>query len=128
VKSHLRVASPPAKPLMIYDGDCSFCIRWIERWQKAVGGRVDFWPFQDPRMAAQFPEVPSTLCEQAVQFIETDGRVFDGAEAAFRALAYNPAQGRILRWYLRFPWFAAMAEWAYRLVARRRALFSRLTR
>ena len=43
---------------MIYDGDCNFCSLWIHRWQLTTGDRLDFLPFQDPGVAARFPEVP----------------------------------------------------------------------
>jgi hypothetical protein len=31
---HVRVSNPPPKPLMIWDGECHFCKRWIERWRE----------------------------------------------------------------------------------------------
>src|SRR5437773_2587310 len=39
-----RVANPPAKPLLIFDGECGFCRRWIERWQAKTGDRIDYRP------------------------------------------------------------------------------------
>src|SRR5436190_1413005 len=39
-ESHLRVANPPHKPLMIWDGECHFCKRWIERWREITAGEV----------------------------------------------------------------------------------------
>ena len=50
-----RVKSPPARPLMIFDGDCRFCAFWIRRWQRATGEAVEYIPFQDPKIASQFP-------------------------------------------------------------------------
>ena len=61
---------------MIYDGDCSFCSRWVRRWQDATGDRLDYLPFQDPSVAARYPEVPRGRFETAVQLIEADGRVY----------------------------------------------------
>jgi predicted DCC family thiol-disulfide oxidoreductase YuxK len=124
VKSILRVASPPAKALMIYDGDCNFCSRWIRRWQHTTDDHLDYLPFQDPRVAARFPEVPRGRLETAVQLIETDGCVYGGAEAVFRALAHKPRSGWLLNWYEGSPVFARATEWGYRLVARHRGFFS----
>src|ERR1051326_2124910 len=76
VQSALRVASPPAKPLMIFDGDCNFCAFWICRWQGATGERVEYLPFQDPSIAARFPELPRDEFERAVQLLEPDGAVY----------------------------------------------------
>ena len=90
MKSGIRVAAPPPKPLMVFDGDCNFCTLWVRRWQQMTGDAVDYLPAQDPRIAAQFPEIPREQFDTAVQLIETDGSVYSGAEAVFRTLAHNP--------------------------------------
>lgn len=123
-----RVASAPPKPLLIFDGDCNFCRRWISRWQQITGERVDYLPFQDPRVAERFPELPREKFEKAVQFIETEGWVYSGAEAVFRALAYS----RWRRWplwiYRNVSGAAFLTERAYRYVAEHRTYFSALTK
>ena len=124
----LRTAQPPPKPLMVYDGDCNFCTRWILRWRQITGEAVDYLPSQDPRVADQFPDIPRKHFEEAVQLIETDGAVYSGAEAVFRCLAKNPKRQWGLRAYQRSPAFARFTGWAYRLVADHRMFFSLLTR
>jgi predicted DCC family thiol-disulfide oxidoreductase YuxK len=128
MKLDRHVAAPPPKPLMVFDGDCHFCTLWIRRWQQVTGDRVEYLPLQDARVAEQFPEIPRAQFETAVHLIAPGGGVCFGAEAVFRALATDPAKGRLLRWYLRSTWFAALTEGAYRLVAEHRPLFSWLTR
>ncbi len=113
---------------MVYDGDCNFCTLWIHRWQQTSGDQLEYIPFQDPSVAARFPEVPRGQFETAVQLIATDGSVFGGAEAVFHSLAHNPHEGWLLDWYENSPAFAAVTEWGYRVVARHRGLFSFLTR
>ena len=113
---------------MIFDGDCRFCSLWIRRWQHATGEEVDYLPYQDPRVAAQFPEVPLEHCEAAVQLIEPDGAVYSAAEAVFRALAHKPHEHWLLDLYYRLPVFAGAAEWGYRVVAQHRTFFSAMTR
>ena len=113
---------------MIYDGDCNFCSLWIHRWQRATGDHLDYLPFQDPSVAARFPEVPRGQFETAVQLVEQDGHVYGGAEAVLRALAHQPHEGWLLDWYEHRPVFARATEWGYRLVARHRGFFSALTR
>ncbi|HWX22980.1 MAG TPA: lipase maturation factor family protein [Candidatus Binatia bacterium] len=128
MKSDLQVASPPAKPLMFYDGDCNFCALWIHRWQQATGERVDYIPFQDARLAEHFPNAPRDVFENAVHLVESNGAVYSGAEAAFRALAHNPRERWLLDWYEHSAGFARSSEWCYRQVARHRPFFSFLTR
>ena len=91
-----HVATPPTKPVLIFDGDCNFCRRWISRWQQGTGDRVEYVPFQDSTVASRFPELTREQCAQAVQFIDTDGHIYSAAEAVFRALAVVPCK----RWPL----------------------------
>lgn len=128
VKRVAQVASPPAKPLMIYDGDCNFCKFWISRWQRSTAGRVDYIASQDPQVAKQFSELPREWFAEAVQLIETDGRVYSGAEAVFRSLTYSPFKELPLWTYEHVPGVAPATEWAYHFVAQRREGFSFLTR
>ncbi len=123
-----RVAAPPAKPLLVYDGDCRFCTLWIRRWQQTTGDRVEYLPFQDASVGERFPEIPPAWFASAVQLIEPDGRVYSAAAAALRALASHPARRWPLHCYERSPLFARTAERSYRFVAEHRRLFSTLTR
>jgi predicted DCC family thiol-disulfide oxidoreductase YuxK len=128
MKLDRHVALPPPKPLMIFDGDCDFCGRWIRRWQKATGDDVEYLPFQDPLVVKQFPELAREQLATSVHLVKPNGVVFFGAEAAFRALASNPRKQRWLRWYQRSSVFAKFVEHAYRFVARHRGFLSRFTR
>jgi predicted DCC family thiol-disulfide oxidoreductase YuxK len=113
------------KPFLVFDGDCGFCVRWVRRWEKETRGRVLYAPYQEA--AARFPDIPPERFRKSVQLVETDGRVYEGAEAVFRALAYGPTD-RWLRLYRGLPGFAPAAEALYALVASHRAAFSRLER
>ena len=124
----LCVVKLPLKPLMVYDGDCNFCTLWIRRWQVMTADKVDYLPAQDPKISAQFPEIPSEQFNTAVQLIETDGTIYAGAHAVFRTLAHNPNRQWLLRTYEHLPVFADFTEWAYRRVAGNRSFFSWLTR
>src|ERR1035437_6669267 len=122
------VATAPVKPVMIFDGDCNFCRRWISRWQQSTGDRVEYVPFQDPTVAVRFPELTREQCEQAVQFIDTDGHIYSAAEAVFRAQAVAPCKRWPLWLYQRAPGVAPVTEGLYRFVAKHRTGFSFLTR
>jgi predicted DCC family thiol-disulfide oxidoreductase YuxK len=124
----LRVASPPSRPLLVYDGDCHFCSLWIHRWRQLTGEAVEYLPAQDPRIAEQFPEIPQAQFAEAVQLIGTDGAVCPGAEAVFRTLAQHPCWQWPLRAWESCPGFARLAERGYVFVAEHRPWFSKLTR
>lgn len=117
---------PETKPLLIFDGDCNFCRRWIARWRAVTGGRVEYAPYQE--VGGRYPQIPRENFMAAVQLVEGDGRIFSAAHAAFRTLSYTPSRRWLLWCYERIPPFRAASEWFYRLVASHRVLFSRITR
>ncbi|TFH22874.1 MAG: DUF393 domain-containing protein [Myxococcales bacterium] len=114
-----------AKPLLIYDGDCGFCRRWIERWRVLTGEAVEYAASQE--VGAAFPQIPAERFQESVVFVDVDGTVSYGALAVLRPLAVG---GR--RWplwtYDRIPGVAALTERTYALVASRRMLASTATR
>jgi predicted DCC family thiol-disulfide oxidoreductase YuxK len=124
--SQIHVARPPAqRPLMLYDGDCNFCRRWIARWRQLTGEAVDYEPYQ--QAADRFPEIPVNAFQGAVQLILTTGEVYSGAEAVFRALSHAGRRRWVLCAYHHIPGVAPVSESFYRLVARHRGAFSKLT-
>ena len=110
---------PPARPVLIFDGECAFCRQWVDRWREAAGDGLDLEPAQTA--ADRFPEVPPAEFVRAVQLIDTDGRVFSAAEAIIRARALATHRTWLRTAYERLSGFALAAEAVYRLVARHRS-------
>jgi predicted DCC family thiol-disulfide oxidoreductase YuxK len=125
-ESHLRVSNPPPKPLMIWDGECHFCKRWIERWREITAGKVDYATYQEA--AARFPEIPIEQFKRAVAFVEPDGEAFFAAEAVYRSLRYRSSRKWLTWSYDHVPGFAGISETAYQFIARHRGLGSTFTR
>jgi lipase maturation factor 1 len=123
---HFRVSNPPPKPLMIWDGECHFCKRWIERWQEITAGKVDYVTYQ--QAAHQFPEIPIEQFQRAVALVEPTGEIFFAAEAVYRSLQYRPSRKWLVWSYDHFPGFAPISETAYKFIARHRSLASTITR
>lgn len=113
-----------ARPLLVYDADCAFCTRWIERWKVETKGRVDFEPYQTA--AARFPQVSEKEFQKSVYLFQPDYNS-RAAEAVFRTLAYEPRRRWMLWAYHRLPGFRAVSETFYALVAANRVFFSQLT-
>ena len=115
------------KPLLIYDGDCNFCRRWIAHWKGITGDRVEYRPSQE--CAAEYPDISEEQFATGVQWVGGDGRRESGAPAVLSALATAKLFERILLMlYRSLPPFAWAADRGYRVVARNRMFFSRLTR
>ena len=112
-------------PLLIFDGDCSFCRLWIEYWKRLTDGAIAYAPYQE--VAERFPQIPGENFKRAVQLILPGGEVLSAAHAVFRSLAYVPGYGWLLGAYLHVPGFAAVAGWLYRRVATHRSFFYHAT-
>jgi predicted DCC family thiol-disulfide oxidoreductase YuxK len=125
----LAHSEPPSeRALLLYDGECYFCLRWIRRWQDTLHDKVDVAPFQS--LVSRFDkDIPVECFQSAIRLITTDGKIYGGPEAVFRA--WNEGCGiasRIALWCYQFiPGFAPLSQLAYRIVARHRELASHVT-
>jgi len=119
-------AAGEQRPLLIFDGDCGFCRKWITRWQSMTGDQIDYAPYQE--VGEQFPKISQDEFVTAVQLVDTDGQIFNGAEAVFRTLAKVPGKGWGWWLYQHVPGFAPVSRTVYRFVAGHRYGFSTITR
>jgi predicted DCC family thiol-disulfide oxidoreductase YuxK len=118
----LREGSP-AVPSMLWDGDCGFCRRWIEKWRKVTGSRVRYEPYQE--VIDRYPQLTRSQCRKAVQLVMTDGTVFSGAHAVFKALSLAGKRHGVPLWlYENIPLFDRMSEAFYQFVSRNRSFLS----
>src|SRR5579863_6825457 len=113
------------RPLLLFDGDCGFCRFWVARWRTMTRGYVDFAPAQQE--ASRFPRITDEAGKKSTLLATPDGAIYAGAEAVFRMLAYVPEYRWMLAAYLHVPGSRLMSEAAYRMVADRRQLFSKIT-
>jgi lipase maturation factor 1 len=99
------------KPVLLWDGQCGFCKIWINYWKQLAGDRIEYRTSQDA--GAEFPQIDPRAFSQSVQLVRPDGSVASGARAVFESLG-------MLKTYESSKIFAAIAEWAYRLIATHR--------
>ena len=84
--------SERSTPLLLWDGECGFCRKWIARARRVIGDRIEWATYQEA--VARVPEVSSEQCARAVHLIErgpgSDVRVSRAAEAVYPfAVAYK---------------------------------------
>ena len=115
-----------SRPLLIFDGDCSFCRAWVEYWKDLTGDRVEYSPLVE--VGERFPQVSQHQFKSAVQLVLPDGEVRSGAHAVFTALASLPDRRWMLWSYERLPGVAAVCDAAYRAIAAHRSALYWVTR
>ena len=109
-----------ARSTLIYDGECSFCVRCVERLKIITKDQVECLPFQSSR--ERFSKILIGDCERSIQWIDINGNVFEGVEAIFRTLACVPGKTWPLWIYKNVPGFALVAECVYQIVSKNRKL------
>src|SRR5438034_9743994 len=119
---HLRVSNPPTRPLMIWDGDCHFCRRWIVRWREITAGEVEYAPYQE--IAVRFPEIPREQFQHSVVYIDKVGQVFVAAEAVCQSLRCRRSKTWLWWRYQHMSGFVAVFEFGYDLIVRQRGFAS----
>ncbi len=117
------------RPLLIFDGDCGFCRRTVERIREITGDRADYASSQEA--GADFPSILPEEFAREVKLVETDGRVYGAAEAVCRLIfeaGKSPWSGVPLWVYRTVPGARRASEAGYHFVATHRMLFSTLVR
>jgi lipase maturation factor 1 len=117
--------SAASRPLLVYDGDCTFCGYWARYWQQLTGDSVSYRTYQ--QVGQHYPEIPIADFQRAVQYIAPEGPRASAAEASFLTLSHARGKGVWLAFYRKLPGFAAVSELAYAFIAAHRAAFYRIS-
>lgn len=105
------------RPLLIFDGDCSFCTTTARAGQRWLGlEHVEPWQFLDLEPLG----VTAEECQTAVQWIADDGSVVAAERAVIAALRHAGGAWRVLGELMNLPGVRQLAGLVYRLVAKYR--------
>ncbi len=111
---------------MIWDGDCSFCKYWVSYWADMSGDSIQYTPYQEA--SKDFPDIDPELFRQAVRFIEPDGKVYNGPDAAFRSLHILNRWKFLHRSYQRNVLFRNAMDSLYQWIANNRGFCFRISK
>ncbi|MBF0595320.1 MAG: DUF393 domain-containing protein [Candidatus Omnitrophica bacterium] len=104
--------------VVLYDGDCALCCHWVEKLRSATCGRLIFKPYQ--ATLGEFPQILEKQCQDAIQLVMVNGKVFSGAHAVIKALSLSGRNNFLLYVYEYSPFMAGMFERVYRFIAANR--------
>ena len=113
------------KSTLIYDGECCFCKRWAGRLSYFTNNHVEY--LSSSEALVRFSQIPTENYNRSIKLVDSEGNVFEGAEAVFRTLACVPGKTWPLWVYQNIPGFALIAEWVYRTVAKNRKIFGTIS-
>ncbi len=122
----LQIDVRPTISTMVYDGDCSFCTYWINRWKTRTREKIRYISYQE--CGDQFSPLSENEFQTSVFLILPNGIFLSGAGAVFRSLTSN----RFLSWfnwiYNRIRLFRILSESVYSFIAANRNFFSKVTK
>jgi predicted DCC family thiol-disulfide oxidoreductase YuxK len=115
-----RPEDRPGADVVVYDGDCRFCIRQVQRLARwDTGGRLSFLARQDPRAAVYIPDLDGDEAVSEMRVVDPRGIRYGGASA----VRYLTRRLPRLWWavpLLHIPGSMPLWNWLYRQVAKRR--------
>lgn len=118
---------PLQKPIMVWDGECSFCKYWITRWKSKTLYNIDYKQFQE--VASQFKDIPLKEFKKASRLIETDGSIYSGPDSAYKSFThFKTPDSQWHYWYLEYRWFTIISDHSYNIIAKNRNFFFTLTK
>ena len=121
-----RAATPPAAPLIVYDGDCPFCVAGVEFIRKHSRTGLTLVPFSGLPQYDLLGSLDQRQILASAHYITPEGIEYHGGESITRALRLLPGGwifGLFDLWGV-----TLVRELAYTLIASNRTVFSKLTR
>lgn len=111
--------TPPGHDVILYDGHCRLCRGAAKQFERLLGSHgTELRSFREEGVLASFPGLSPERCEKAMQLVQPDGQVFEGAEAVVRALGRRPLGKLLFVYYV--PGLRQVADLVYGTVARYR--------
>ncbi len=113
------------RPVLIYDGDCAFCRKWM-RWFSAHDprGQMEYLARQSPEREARYPQLNDAKYQGALQLVLPGGEIRSGEMATATALQYiSGIHWHLLGTLITLPGIRFFAHIGYKLLAKNRHSF-----
>ncbi len=81
----VRVEEGVARETLLWDGDCGFCARWVERLRRFARRPFEAQPYQS--VETELPPEVARWTEAQMHWVDESGRVYGGSRALVRVLA-----------------------------------------
>jgi predicted DCC family thiol-disulfide oxidoreductase YuxK len=108
------------RPVLLYDGDCGFCLTWVRRLTRwDTRHAIDYVPSRDRGKVSGLPAISDEPLDRAMHLVLPNGEVHAGARALPHILPLLPG-GRLLASLLQLPGAPSLADKVYAWIAARR--------
>ena len=115
----------PERPVVVYDGECRFCLKHVSRMQRRDPDRIfEYQPRQTVDLEKRFPKLADGDFNTGMRLIHTDGSISVGPDAVY-AIARRLNGWKYLAWLYRVPLVGAICRASYAWIARNRYRFAK---
>ena len=98
MKTDMMTKASPRRSIIVFDGDCSFCGRWVARIARMDrSGTFEFVARQTDGLTKRFPRLVEGDFNTGMRLITPDDAIHVGADAAYQIM-------RRLRYWRRIAW------------------------
>ncbi len=105
---------------LVYDGDCSFCRRWVARIaHRDRSGTFEFVPKQTEGLTERFPKLDEGDFNTGMRLITPDDAIHVGADAAYQ-IACHLRYWRWIAWLYFVPGIHSLTRALYAHIAANR--------
>lgn len=110
------------QPLVIYDGDCDFCVTAVNFAKTKVAVELNYLPAAKVKLS-NYGLTPAA-CQQALQFVAPDHKIAAAEAAVIQILRHGSLSYRILGLIMNLPVIKILVKYGYKLVAQNRNRFN----
>ena len=115
------------KPIVVYDGECRFCMWSLNRIKsKDKKGQFDYLPRQTEGIEEHFPKLASSDFNTGMRLMMSKDYIYVGADAVHQIYRRLPPF-HLVAWLYRVPILHWFFRGGYALVAKYRHLSGRVT-
>ena len=109
----------PGADILIFDGNCSFCMGQVLRISRWSGGRIAFISLHDPQVKERFPDLTEEMLMKQMYLVTSQGHRYGGA-GVLRYLSRRLPRLWVFAPLLHIPGTLGFWQWCYQRVATRR--------
>ncbi|MGE3182164.1 MAG: thiol-disulfide oxidoreductase DCC family protein [Phycisphaerae bacterium] len=118
--SETNAATQDARPVVVYDGSCPFCLKQVARLNRRDrNNALEFLPKQTPGLSDRFPQLADMDFEKGLRFVTPDGSVSVGSDGVYE-IARRVSLYRNFAWLYRVPGLHQLFRGLYAWVAKNR--------
>ena len=113
------------QPVVVYDGECPFCLKQIDVMKRRDADRAfEYQPRQASGLEQRFPQITEGNFNSGMRLIHRDGSVSVGADAIYE-IARLLRGWKHLAWIYRVPVLKSVCRASYAWIARNRYRFAK---